>query len=213
MTVFLHDAGISYYAVPKCASSSLKQLFFCIENGFKYRPFVANGRHIHIHRVYPTLAFARAEPRDQEGNDRIAVVRDPVDRLLSAYSHRIGKRGSLPLTDAASAAGVDPEPFLASFIDRLEEYREHSPWLAHHTQPLVHFLGQDAAYFTALYPLAELNLLVSDLSTRLQRELTIGTVHTDGPKLNRTALTGAQIRRIEAFYAEDYEVFGNSFGA
>lgn len=178
----------------------MKQLFFRLENGFKYRPFVANGRHLHIHNIYPTLAFDRAEPRDQEGNDRIAVVRDPVDRLLSAYSHRIGKRGSLPLTDAASAAGVDPQPFLASFIDRLEEYREHSPWIAHHTQPLVHFLGQDAAYFSVLYPLSDLNRLMADLSARFERELTVDRVHTDGPKLDRTALTDAQIRRIEAFY-------------
>lgn len=212
MTIFLHTAGISYYAVPKCASSSLKQLFFQIENGFEYRKFVANGRHVHIHNIYPTLAFDRSAPRDRVGTDRIAVIRDPVDRLLSAYAHRIGKRGGLPLTSAASAAGVDPEPFLASFIDRLEEYREHSPWLAHHTELLVHFLGQDAAYFTALYPLADLHRLVSGLSARLQRELTIDRVHTDGPKLNRSVLTRAQVRRIEEFYAKDYEVFGAHFG-
>lgn len=194
------------------APSSLKRLFFCVENGYEFRKFVANGRRHHIHDIYPTLAFDHSAPRDRVDTERIAVLRDPVDRLLSAYVHRVGRLGGLPLKESANAAGVDPEPFLANFIDRLEEYREHSAWIAHHTEPLVHFLGQDAEYFSTLYPIADLPRLVSDLSAQLQRELTIDKVHADGPKLNRTVLTRAQVRRIEEFYARDYEVFGDHFG-
>lgn len=55
MTVHLWDHKLTYVAVPKVACTSVKHAFFQIGNGRAFEDYVANGRYVHIHTLYPTL--------------------------------------------------------------------------------------------------------------------------------------------------------------
>lgn len=216
MSVFLYEAGLSFYPVPKCGSSSVKGLFFRLENGFSYPNHTANGRRRYgVHKVYPTMSFMQSSRMDQPHHYRFAIIRDPVDRLLSAFSNRVLGRvvGAADSTASRSLfLGSDSEPFLARFINELEAYRAQSRDITHHTNPLVHFLGEDPAYFADLYLLSELGRLEQDLSNRLNLPVSIAPTNESVARLSRDALTKAQITRIENFYARDYEVFGHYLG-
>ena len=91
MPLLLHTHKIAYFDTPKVASSSIKLALHKLDTGASLddMPDVENA----IHWQYPTHrlkgAAAAAAP---QGYWRFAVVRDPVKRLLSAYSNRIVHR-------------------------------------------------------------------------------------------------------------------------
>jgi hypothetical protein len=202
----------SYLAVPKVACTSLKSMFFEVENGRSFEPYVANGRKVHIHNVYPSLNFSDVPKPRIADHARFALVRDPVKRFLSCYSNRVLHLKELSQANAGAAlAGRDlaPDPDLGMFIDRLDDYRAASVSIRHHTNPLVTFLGRDPGYFAGLYRIEQIDTLIRALSDRLGRDLVAGRLQTGGPKLDVGLLTAAQLAQLRARYAEDYRVYGD----
>lgn len=111
MSVFNYKHKISYYPVPKCACTSLKLVFFRIENGYDFRNFRVNGKMRYIHSFYASRKFANARDLDGDDHFRFAVVRDPVERLLSCYSNRVlyyRELSARKLSPEATAAGCRP---------------------------------------------------------------------------------------------------------
>ncbi|NBZ89419.1 sulfotransferase family 2 domain-containing protein [Stagnihabitans tardus] len=214
MTAFLNNLGLTYYSTPKVACTSLKFAAFEIENGFSFNAFVANGLRRHIHNFYPTLEFARARERDLNGNTRIAVIRDPIDRFLSAYSNRVVRHDELSeemLKDSKSRMELCARPSIGQFIEKLEDYRAVSNSIRHHTNSQVHFLGSDPSYYDHLFKLSEIKEIASLFSERAGRQIIIPHQQRGGNVIHRSELSGSQVIRIMRFYDEDYRSFG-AFG-
>jgi len=202
--------AISYAPVPKAACTSLKLMFFELENGFAFRNMTRNGRMFHIHTFYPSTLFNASAAKAAAGHWRIAVTRDPVARLLSAYANRAVFYRELRrerLTAEAVAEGATPDPDLEGFIDRLEVYRAHSTSIRHHTDPQHLFLGRDPAFYHRLYQMRELSDLVRDVSMRAGKALALPHAQTGGPKLGAGMLGAGALRKLRDFYAEDYDTF------
>ena len=90
MVMKLTQYGVAYFPIPKIACSSLKILFYGIENGEEFQPRILNGKTWHIHDAHPTKTFYEIDHALLGAIEKIAVIRDPVERLLSAYSNRVG---------------------------------------------------------------------------------------------------------------------------
>ena len=211
MTVFLWEKKLSYIAVPKVACTSVKSMFFRYENGRPFRDFVANGSYFHIHKIYPGMKFDQLPHGRIADHDRLALIRSPVRRFLSAYSNRVVFYRELSAAAAGEALAereLTPDPDLATFIDRIADYRAAVPSIFHHTRPMVDFLGRDTGYFAALYPLARMRDFVAEINRRLETGLKVQKLHTEGPKIDPSSLSGPQIAALQRFYAEDYSVFG-----
>jgi len=214
MTVILDAFALSYISVPKAACSSLKSMFFRVENHCPFPEFTANGRRWFVHDVYPSMAFPRLPHARIASHRRIAVVRDPLERLLSCYANRVVHYEELSeahLSPEAIAAGASPDPDLRTFVDRLRLYREHSPSIHHHTNPLCHYLGAEPGYFERLFTLATLPALVALVAAATGQTLAIERLQTGGPKIGRDALTPGLISRLETFYEADYAAYGAYF--
>lgn len=215
MTVFLWDHKLTYVAVPKVACTSLKHMFFEIENGFPFRSYAANGTRKHIHNAcYPSVTFDRLPHERIADHLRLTLVRDPVQRFLSAYGNRVvalrelsGKQAGVRLRKA----GLRPNPSLSEFVDRLEDYRAASASIAHHTDPLTCFLGGDPGYFAEIYNLRNIETFRQRIEAAVGRPVAIPRLQTGGPKLSPDDLSADERRKVEAFYAEDYEVYGAIF--
>jgi len=211
MTALLPRLGLAYVSVPKIACTSLKALCFEIENGFAFRDFRLQGRLYHVHDMYVSRPF-EALPRDRlAGLERYALLRDPVARLLSSYANRVRHHrelGEAHLTAEARREGALPDPDLATFIDRLEVYRRHSPSIAHHTDPMTVYLGREPGFYTRLFPLDRVGDFVALLSERAGWALDLPRLQTGGPRIRPDDVTAAQRARLEAFYEEDWRVFG-----
>lgn len=211
MTVILDDHKLSYVAVPKVACTSVKSMFFEIENGFAFRMFRASGRHWHIHDFYPSVPFGELPHRGMSGHLRVALVRDPIRRLLSCYGNRVVHHGELSQARTGAAlrqAGLPVDPDLRSFVHHLDGYRRAVPSIEHHARPMVDYLGRNPAFYAHLFPMeaigafAELVRHVTGTRAGLER------LQTGGPKIPPDTLGPAERRVLETYYAEDYALYG-----
>jgi Sulfotransferase family len=214
MTVHLWDRRLTWLAVPKVACTSIKHAFFQVENGRGFLDFTANGQYFHIHRIYPTRNFVDLPQARIADHLRLAVVRDPVRRLLSCYGDRViynrvlSARAAGP---ALAAAGLPTNPGLELFIDRLEDYHRAVPDLTHHAAPHTRFLGHDPSYFSDIFSMRQLPDMAARLTALLGQTVEIAHFQTHGPKFDPAILPGPSLAAIRRFYAEDYDLWGRYF--
>lgn len=120
---------ILYYPVPKCAGTSMRACLFEIENGFAWCGMIINGHTTHLHdylgKAGPFQAMALPEPNWE----RIAIVRDPVERFLSMYRNRVLHYGDISasrMERRGVRADLPTTPDLETFVAHLAEYRKLS---------------------------------------------------------------------------------------
>jgi len=215
VTAFLWKHNLTYVSAPKVACTSLKHMFFEIENGFRFRRFYANGKMKHIHgAVYPGYEFDTLPHARIASHVRLTVVRDPVKRLLSCYSNRVihfRELGAKAIAPEFRERGATPDPSLEEFVDKLELYCAASRMIRRHSLPLVQILGPDPSYYERVYSIDDLEALRGRVAQIVGEAPEIRRLQTGGPKLSVEDLDPARRRRVEAFYAEDYATYGGYF--
>ena len=215
MSVVLDNYRIFYAAVPKIGCTSIKNAFFELENGFPFQNYVANGRERHIHNAgYETWLRDRYPEQRIADYYRIAFVRDPIGRFISAYSNRVLYHQELSEKKAGPALkklGLSPTPELGLFVDRYEEYMQAHPSIWHHTRPMVDYLGRDSGYFSRIYVLSEMDTFAEDISNRIGKPFTVGRMQRGGQGHKPDDLTWQQRRKLKKFYKADIKVFGKFF--
>lgn len=210
MPIILPQYGICYTSVPKNACTSIKRMFYEIEHGRPFEPVVVDGKTMHIHRIYTGSAFKPLPPAQAAGLWKIAVLRDPVKRLVSTWRNRVMHHCELDahrLAETPLGRDLPPRPALDDFVLRLEAYRAASPSIRRHTASHVEVLGPDPAYYDRLYQMSELGLLTRDLSERVGRPLVLPHEQTGGPKVDAAMLSEKARDFARAFYAKDYQTF------
>lgn len=214
MTVFLWDHKLTYVSIPKVACTSLKHMFFEVENDRPFATFSTNGKSYHIHQFYKGLDFSELPTNKIADHIRMTVLRDPVRRLLSCYSNRVLHHKELSRAKAGpklSKAGLQPNPDLALFLDRIEEYCAAVGSIGHHARPMVDIIGRDPGYFDHIYPIERIGDFAKTAGKIIGKPLTVPHKQTGGPKLNVSDLTPAQIAGIRRRYGEDYDIWGKYF--
>lgn len=208
MAIGIPSVGLQIYTSPKVFSTSLKYLAFWLENKREFTPFVANGRTHHVHRFYPTGPYRRPD-RDRYEHV-VAFVRNPLDRLVSAYRNRVLVRREQSGNDWRRAVlrGLPAEPSFSEFVSRLDKYREQISEISHHTTPQVDFLGPDLHVYDKVFAaetLADFETFVTDLAGEKVKL----------PNEQRSARTepivvNPQTRaQVHSFYRVDYTALGN----
>lgn len=211
MCAILHKHAFSYLPVPKAACTSLKTMFFEVENGFPFRPFSASGKQWWIHEFYQTVPFEYLDHDAMADHRRIAVLRDPVRRLLSCYGNRVVHHRELSKEKARKPlkrAGLPFNPDLPTFIAHLAAYCDAVPSIYHHAMPMVTYLGRDPSYFSRLYRMDELDQLVADVSAIAGMPLALQRLQTGGPRIEPESLGAQEMARLKEFYADDYALYG-----
>lgn len=211
MTVILGEHKLSFIPVPKVACTSLKTMFFEIENGFAFSGFQTCGRSWWIHDFYPSIPFSKQKLSRMAGHSVMAVVRDPVKRLLSCYANRVIHHKELSEGKAGAvlrAADLPCDPDLSTFVARLPEYCAAVESIAHHAMPMVHYLGHDPQFYTHLYPIEATTTLQADVERLTGAKATLNRLQTKGPKIGRDALSAQELALLKEFYAEDYAHYG-----
>lgn len=207
MAIILPQQRIAYFPVPKSACTSIKSLFFQIENGVPFKPMTRHGQMFHIHNFYGTVPFGRIAHDRLRDFWRFAVYRDPISRFLSCYSNRVLHFRELSagmLSAEAQKAGALPDPDLETFIERIEIYRLYSPSIQHHCAPQVQFLGRDPDYFHRIFTLQTLDEMVAELSQRTGRSLQLPHEQRGGPKLTPDNLSPKAQAALRELYRADY---------
>lgn len=215
MPVVLRRNQLAYFPVPKVACTSIKQMLYTVQHGRRFEPkILPSGEKVFIHSLYRAIPFKRLDPAEFEGCRRIAVVRDPVRRILSAYRNRVLHLRELSVEKAGkrlAAAGLPADPDLDTFVDLFEAYREAVPTIRHHTRGQVDFLGSDPAFLDRIYRFSELETLAQDIRALTGTDVELPWLQKGGHRLPLPELTPAQVAKLRDFYAADYAVLGAWF--
>jgi Sulfotransferase family len=149
----------------------------------------------------PTAALARLIPSGWIASS-FAIVRHPVDRLVSAYNHCIDPQAVLP-------AGLSIEEWFEEFL----LISRRNPWLYDgHLLPQTDLVPEDATWFrleAGLEPVvAHLDRLAGDASGPRSIGHSRHSAATTGLRKETRRLSPRLLARIEAHYAADFARFG-----
>lgn len=130
---------MAYFAVPKCASSSLKAAIAAMTG--------VNGDIAYPHRTVAALERLMSfEEFDREfsGAESLLVIRHPRDRLRSYWQKNIAEEGSLA-TEAQGRAtfyGLETRPTYNHMLRQFRRYRQVFRDFRHHSNAITGFVGQ-----------------------------------------------------------------------
>ncbi len=209
--VLVPEYGIAYWSVPKNACTSLKYAFYKLRMGKDFVPLRIKNKYLyHIHTVLPSRPFKKLDHHPK--SIKIAVVRNPVDRMVSAYCNRILHHNDLlKHQDELHRRGLVVQPSFTDFILNLAAYREVSKIIRDHTDPQVVYLGEDVTYFDLILNIKDLKHLPQTLSIP---ELALPRKQDNGSEYKQQVMAEidqAVLTRIKQFNQKDYAVFGNFF--
>ncbi len=208
--ITLAEHKICYAPAPKNACTSLKEMFFYIENGFHFKNLKRNGKKYHIHKFYTTPKFDSISEDVRKSFWKVAVVRDPIKRAISAYSNRVVFHKELSeryLNASDIARGATPNPSLEEFLEKFALYRKVSKSVFHHTLPQVYFLGSDKNFYDRTFKVNELNNLRVELEVRVGKSLILPHSQSGGPKISEGDISAQARKKLLKFYEEDYDSY------
>ena len=212
MTVHLFAYKLSYFAVPKVACTSIKTALFEVENGFAFRNFRTNGLDRYIHNAYPTRGIEAYMTLPIGNHVKLALVRDPIDRIISCYNNRVKEFGELStknLGTVALNAGVPADPGPEVFIKYLDEYCKYSESIRHHTDSMTLFLGKDKSFFTEIFSFSDIEKFAETCTKIVGHTVTLPKLQVGRPGICKNDLTPESLRSLRARYQEDYDLFGD----
>lgn len=222
MAVIVKRFGICYFPVPKVANTSMKHFLYKLEHGkaFSTHKDPETGVVQHIHKVLPTPVFSDVDMSSTAGFLRFAIIRDPVERLVSAWRNRVRyhqelSEGKVNLR-TLKELGLPENPDLDTFVDNLDKYRTVKASIKTHTDPIVDFLGFDASFYHLVFTMNQSDIIEKFLYSVSGVKDSIGRHQTGGPSASITDLDQIRIGKIREYYSDDYRVFGeclNSDGA
>jgi hypothetical protein len=213
MPLINDEFRLAYFSIPKVASTSLKQVFYELDTGQK---FSRGGKdQPHIHTLYPARVLARNDFKRTRNHWKFTVFRDPVKRIISAYSNRVVHQNVLEnqrfAKPRAAALGLNMRPDLEEFCLKLDRYRLLSRTMRHHTRPYEKFVGPDLSRLDAVYAIENLDGLAAELSERTAKTITFPRRQTGGPKFSINDLTPAALTALNEFTAPDYRLMGGLY--
>jgi Sulfotransferase family len=202
--IIFNDGEIGYFPFPKVACTSIKLEIFRLENG---HDFNSSQGGVGIHSFYNE----RLEDISYCGI-RMAVIRDPIKRLLSAYGNRVNHHKELSFKYLSQnnpdmiGTNIKFDPTLSEFVDNLSTYqRVHS--ILHHTRPMSSILSGNALdLFTHVYPLEQLSSLSKDLSEWTGTQSSFRRTQFRGSKHKVGELDVSQLEFLIDYYRKDYEL-------
>ena len=217
MVVSLPNIRLAYYPVPKCANTSIKLALHKVKFGAEFEP---SKKFKHIHRLHPTPSFSEIRSLDYCGFLKVAVIRDPISRFISAWSNRVAFHRELSQfklsADQSSylvQKSIPFDPDLEAFIEHLEEYRFVSASIRAHTDTLTHYLGEDPSFFHALFRIDQLHLFEKLILSLWGNEVVFPREQTGGTKRSVGTLSPQANAKLRRIYENDYKVFGESLNS
>lgn len=182
--------GLVLVHIPKNAGTSVEDALF----GYRVR-----------HRTWHEISIAC--PQAWQKLPKIAILRDPVDRFLSAYDYlKAGGRNETDRRFAARMIGVQP---IDAFVGRMgadDAYRHTVMRFFHFRRQSDYICDRDKVMVDTLIPFQRM----AEGLTRVAGLAPGALVHanrTTGPRTRRSDLTQAQQDQIRGLYAADTVLF------
>lgn len=145
---------------------------------------------------------------------KFAVIRDPIERFIAAYCHRVldlaelSERAARKLSPDArlKRRHLKTDPDVHCFIDRLDDYRFSVYAIQHHTDKQTKFIGNNPKYFDKLFLFKELDKIASVIRNVVGCEISLPHKMKTKSRIDKNELRGSELKKLHDFYREDYEL-------
>jgi hypothetical protein len=199
--------GFVYFPIPKVGGTSIRDVLFRLEWGQDFVPArLPSGAPTELWMHFPAIAFQKIPSGAFDGFERIVVVRDPLERLVSAYRNRVVHYREIEQADFAQL-GIDSRlpktPDFDTFCQYLPDYRRIDT-IRHHTEPQGLYLGPDLCYFSKVFRLERIAELEAHLSYRTGTAVALKRLRSEGPPRSALSISDASRKAVSAYYAGDF---------
>ena len=214
MAMYVHNADLTYVSVPKCACSSLKRFCYEVDNGhpFPEPDQTVEGWQQHtVHKRWSSHRWEYVAKLRRQGSFRgglIALIREPVARLVSCYRSKFSALRNIPAEDL-KRHDLAPTPDFPTFVDRLRDYQALARPIMHHSRPLSYFMGQSAEEFEKIFDISDIREMCANINRAAGTEVELGHFNSSNTgRILEVRMTDAVAARINSLYQEDLDLFG-----
>jgi len=195
---------LAYFCIPKCGKTSVKSLMAEI------------GRPNDAFNNYGAKQFNwRDRSRAKDTDFRFTVMREPLSRLISAYSDRVADRDDIRRsglsTTMCKMLKLNPSPCPEEFVLNLRKYALINDRIYRHVIPQVNYVGKQADYYHKVYRIQDIPVLAQDLSEMLDLNLQTRKSNSSKKKASLDDLSSEAIEFAKEYYRDDYDVYGEYF--
>lgn len=203
MTVSLGDARLAYFCVPKAGKTTMKSMMKKISDGGNFEN-------------YGDRQFSSRFQQLTRDHYRFTVVRDPVDRLISCWSDRVGDRDDIRRsaisTFLCKPLGLNPSPGLEEFVLNLRKYQMINDRIYRHAIPQVRYIGKEPAFYHGIFSVKEMPRAEQELSAVVGKSVVIGRLNVSKTnKKEKPVLSTEALEYAREFYRVDYDLYGRYF--
>ena len=204
MAIELRDLAITYYPIPKSGSSSIKFMLLALDRkeGTLSDPDNDVHQHLATNYVDPSL------PVYDGHKGKFTIVRDPLERLLSAYSNRISEAGVLTRPTANKETlerfSLPVDPDLDTFILNIEKYCACSWEVRFHVASPRYFTGSSLFLFDRVFKFEQIDQVAAFLSSASGRTFEIPRLQSSGRRCSPSDLSPAARAKAMRFCRYDY---------
>lgn len=196
------DKKILYVPIPKCGSSTIKNLFTFARFGKNYGE-VVHYRHREMYRVVPFAEFATTY-RDYY---KFTVVRDPIERVLSYYAMNVRSHSlRREARGREMFMGLTTDPLPLQLLRGFQGYRQMFLDFRHHTDAIAGYVRGAIGQINVLHmkDISSVRSRIEDLyRVKIEDQRSMVTnVNKENLDLWRSRL-----EPLKDFYAEDYKLF------
>lgn len=202
MVIFdIYKNEIAYYLNRKCASRTilgwaaiLKYPNILQENSSW---FENSRQYIGYHEI-TNLVPKISPPYLHDQKIRFCIIRDPIDRFISAYTNR------LLFHKKPDISNMNIDYFIDNMNTIFEQVEYNDAKL--HFQPQAHELGTDTSIYTHIFSFKEIHLIKQLLEKHANIKLP--DIHLQQSKdTKKPILTNYQIYKLKKIYQIDYEIY------
>lgn len=197
----LYDGKIAHYFAPKCGSRTIFGWSTLIKEPelLEIHPEWFNfSRKEQYREIRDRITYGKLPLNIKECAIRICVVRDPVERFISAYTNRI-----LFLNTTGKYIPISEFINTIDDLDRKEMYKD----VKLHMRPLVDWYGMDTSVFTDIYNLKDILEIKKLLEKFSGKSLPYLHLHKN-EGIEKPRLTDNEIEFLKNRYKQDYEIYG-----
>lgn len=195
---------IGYFPIPKAACSSVKLALYKLKTHRDYDKDSYDGIHIHDY-------WTRQQKPLKCFTNKIIIIRDPIERFLSAYSNRVLDHGELNRgaieRDCPWLLKKLPHfrPNVSQFIESLDKYML-VPVIDHHCKALSWHVKNDLSEFTHIYPLENIGEFEKYLQEKSEEKFIIPRSHVGKNKVQLGQLTREELEALFVYFDDDYRL-------
>ena len=174
-----------------------------------------------VHNLYPSAYFNQILQKYQKDFNldnftKICLIRDPIQRLVSAYTNRVKHHKELS-EKIINSYDLNPDfanPTFGKFLENYFVYRKVES-IKHHTDPLYKFIGANPSFYDKIFNINKINEFSDYLNEKFNIEYTIPKLQLGGGgsksinieefKNNRPSI----YKKLEKITAKDYQIYSD----